>query len=345
MSTVNLRDDLCRLARFGANITDAFGCFILLPHSIVAAPDASGSGSHANTEILVLAGHHSLSNDVIRGCQIYVGNGLVGWVSKHKRSIHVSPFERDSRTLGFYHTDQQLKSFIGIPIFLEHLDGTSQSSAASIAGVVACDSKKSFAFSKLQGKLLEDLSCEISSTLRLAHMLQRNGGQKISWQRFLSRAHQLSDSLGRDSLEVLRVKVNNQSELESQLGSGTCMSLMDQVLRLVEQALPPHFPCFRTPLGELIMIVDNMMTSFLENKILALCSHCASSSPLRPGSHIPSIDIQFIKRSNRIRKYRRHTIEELIDATGRIDGETDAEVVRTQNFGKASELNYEYKRA
>jgi hypothetical protein len=102
------------------------------------------------------------------------GNGLIGWVAKHNRSIHVSPFERDSRTLGIYSEDQQLKSFIGIPVNLgagNPSGGASSPSAggeeSANVGVIACDSKKSFAFSKLQGKLLEDLAAEVSNTVRL----------------------------------------------------------------------------------------------------------------------------------------------------------------------------------
>ena len=96
---------------------------------------------------LELAGFHTLSNDIISNCVIPKGDGLIGWVSKHKQAIHVSPFERDSRTLGTYSRDQSLKSFIGIPV---QIPVGSQLQY----GVIACDSKKSYAFSETPGQTL-----------------------------------------------------------------------------------------------------------------------------------------------------------------------------------------------
>lgn len=319
-----------RMARFGANIADAYGCYIFLPPSHVFG------NSEQQSEQVILAGVHSLSNDVIKGCSIEVGHGLIGWVAKHKRSIHVSPFERDSRTLGIYHSDQALKSFIGIPIFIDGCEGQ------EMAGVIACDSKKSFAFSKLQGKLLEDLACEISSQLRLNMKLAQSNKQKNSWQNFLNLTSNLTESIGRDSIEILRVSVENYAELERVLGSGRALATCEQLFRLTEQAIPSQFPSIRFSNGDLVIAMDNMMTSFLENKILALAEHCACATPSLQNMKKISLRFSFQKQAANARKNRGLTIEELIQMT------SENAAVYTQNKTDVNRnigLVYEYKRA
>lgn len=314
-----LNNDLQRLSRFGANIADAYGCYIFLP----------GTGSDSD---IVLAGFHSLSNDVVKNCRIEIGHGLIGWVAKHKRSIHVSPFERDSRTLGLYHNDQALKSFIGIPILYQ----TSEQQPA--AGVIACDSKKSFAFSKLQGKLLEDLACEISFHLRLTAKANESSAMKNSWQQFLNLSARLAESLGRDSIEVLRIKLENHYELEKKLGTGRALAMAEQIIRLIEQSLPPHFPSLRLTNGDFIVAVDNMMTSFIENKILALCEHCAQNI----GGRNLGVVFSFHKQAANARKNRGLTLEELVQMTSETSGEpVSPRPGNKREFG----LVYEYKRA
>lgn len=264
-----LRQDLCRLARFGANVADAHSCFIFLPQTMLRDDDTPPSSDEA--KYITLAGYHSLSNDVIREAKLIRGNGLVGWVAKHHRSIHVSPFEHDSRTLGMYTLDQSLKSFIGIPIALEeqvaeYKDGSS--------GVLACDSRKSFAFSKLHGKLLEDLAREVSNTILLLNHFQRKTLGGASWQVFSRRAADLMQALGAMSVEALRIKLKNFEMLEQSLGTPRAIEFVEQFNRLIQQALPPHVPSMRLPNGDTVIVLDNMMTSFYENKVRAMCDHC-----------------------------------------------------------------------
>lgn len=265
-----IRADLCRLARFGANIADAHSCFIFLPHRFLAKDGVSAESQGGASDTLVLGGSHSFSPDVFKECSLQRGSGLIGWVAKHNRSIHVSPFERDSRTLGVYSVDQHLKSFIGIPI---RLTGVGPTGDQPPIGVVACDSKKAFAFSKVQGKLLEDLAAEVAREVDLIERSGNEGGATVSWEVFYAQAEQLIHALGANAVEVLRVRQTNFAAMERALGTGQAMQIVEQTARLVQQALPPHFPFLRLPNGELLLVVDNMMTSFYEGKIRAICGH------------------------------------------------------------------------
>jgi hypothetical protein len=287
-NTKALRADLARLARFGANIADAHSCFIFLPRRLVlsAAESATSANDEAahlgrgEEDLLMLGGLHSLSTDVFRECVLPRGSGLIGWVAKHNRSIHVSPFERDSRTLGVYSIDQQLKSFIGIPIPVASggaVVGDETGEPNPSVGVVACDSKKAFAFSKVQGKLLEDLAREISRHVELTAVCTARSSFETSWDTFSARGERLLEALGPAAVDVVRLRPCNGVALERALGSGEMIALVERTYRLIEQALPPHSPIVRLPNGEMLFVVDNMMSSFYEGKIRAICGHVGAN--------------------------------------------------------------------
>ena len=295
-----IRRDLCRLARFGANISDAYSCFVFLPAHIFAAADVLSA-----QRILQLVGHHSLAREVNLNCKISSDSGLIGWVATHGRSIHVSPFEHDSRTLGVYPTDQGLKSFIGIPISLPLLvppDGRGDGSALS--GVIACDSKKSFAFSKLQGKLLEELSWEVANTLKLILCALNRPGERYTWAEFMARGRQFLSALGAQSVDVLRMKLVNFERTEQIIGSGRAVEVVEQAYRLALQAVPPHLPHFRFPTGDVVFLVDNMMTSFYENKIRAVCSRILADAA--------GLSFVFVREAAKSKRAKNVNIERLI---------------------------------
>lgn len=304
----NLRLDLSRLARFGANVVDAHSCFILAPSAVLnqfaetVRLGSSSIDSAYRTDVLEVGGFHSLSNAILPGALIPSESGLIGWVSKHARAIHVSPFEHDSRTLGVYSSDQNLKSFIGIPVAFDH-----GSADARCTGVIACDSKKAFAFSKLQGKLLEEFSLEISRLVNVSLEQTRSGSQEQSWSAFIQRGHQLSEALGMNSIEVMRIKAVNFDELERTLGSAQAIEMSNQVERLIQQALPPHFPLLKLPNGDMILVVDNMMTSFYETKINAVCAHVAVNKA--------KLHFEFTKRSWKDKGARHTTLDAMIAET------------------------------
>lgn len=270
------RQNLCRLARFGANLSDAHSCFIFLPpkyaHLDTSELLTSSRRDEESNKFLIMGGYHSLSNDILEQCRVSRGVGLIGWVSKYSRSIHVSPFEHDSRTLGTYSTEQHLKSFIGIPIPLYNgsLEGESEA-----VGVLCCDSKKSFAFSKLHGKLLEDLAAEVSNTLSLLLSSTAKEIGEQSWDSFVKRGSELAQSVGPSSVEMLRVRLQNFEAIELRLGTRRTLELVERIYILIHQALPPNFPTFRLPNGDTLIVLDNMMTSFYETKLVTICDRIA----------------------------------------------------------------------
>lgn len=330
---VDVSSDLCRLARFGANIADAHSCFIFMPRSIFLIQDedaAGGTGQDASQ--LVMTGGHSLSSNVISDASLSTDSGLIGWVAKHKRSIHVSPFEHDSRTLGVYSSNQFLKSFIGIPVAIE------ATGHSELCGVIACDSKKSYAFSKLQGKLLEDLSLEVSRTLAL-HM-QSGGNASISndWNSFLAAGAKLVATTGRSSIEALRMALFDFSDLEAAIGTEAAVSGYEQLFRLITQILPPTIPLLQLPDGSLVLILDSMLAGFYENRIRAMVEHAfkMGNAPSTAEADTLKPNIEFFRASFRDRRFKNASLEDLIRAT-------------TERFAKATSsegiVDYGYRRA
>lgn len=103
--------------------------------------------AHQSSRTLQLVSAQTLSRELVPGAAFNFGQGLVGWVAENATKITVCPFEHDATTLMYYSRDQELKSFIAVPIF---------SSAKELIGVLACDSKKSYAFPKIAEKVLAD---------------------------------------------------------------------------------------------------------------------------------------------------------------------------------------------
>lgn len=311
-----LKDDLKRLTRIAANLTEAHSCVLFLPTGLrqqpellsasefsAAAPVAADQPPHgivsrrtttsagtpppqgaiqlkriveaptAPQKLLSieLVAAHTNSSSLVRDCRIQVGSGLLGWVAEQGRPMHIAPFETESSSLGIYSEPEQLRSLAALPVPMpsEYRD------AESCFGVLVCDSKRATPFSKVQMKLLEDLSTEISRLLFWALFKVPHSAVESSWESFLARTENLGSAIGVNSIEFLRVGMPCLSELEQRGGVSATVRMSEQFFRLVQQALPPHFPIVRLPQGEILIALDNMMSAFFKTKLHALAKHMA----------------------------------------------------------------------
>jgi signal transduction protein with GAF and PtsI domain len=136
-------DDLIKLV---SNVTDAFTAALFVTED--------------KGESLVLTACHSLSRNVVPGATIGLGEGLIGWVAKHNKPVHATQFDRDTRSLMYYQTDESIKSFMAVPV-----DGG--------RGVLAVDSKHTFVFTDKAQKILGDLAVVVGNTLRFHQVVAR----------------------------------------------------------------------------------------------------------------------------------------------------------------------------
>ena len=153
-----LRVDLDALCGLIANVTESYSAIIFIRKNVLAS-----SPDNSPEKKLVIGGAHTLSRDLIRDCEIPFGSGLIGWTAENGARICVSPFEHDATTLLCYRVDQDLKSFVSIPILDE---------SKKVLGVIVCDSKKSYAFAKLTEKILIDCAHQARSLLKLYSQIQ-----------------------------------------------------------------------------------------------------------------------------------------------------------------------------
>ena len=144
-----LEQSLRHMAGLIANITESYTVAIFL-------------ADNQNRE-LVSSGVHTLSREFLPEVRIGFGSGLVGWTAENRVRISVCPFERDASTLLYYAQDQDLKSFIAVPILASNAKGTGD----DLLGVIACDSKKSYAYAKIAEKILIDCAAQTAVLLDL----------------------------------------------------------------------------------------------------------------------------------------------------------------------------------
>lgn len=145
---ITVAQSLTSMAQLIANTIEAYSAVIFL--------------ADRTKNMLTVGAYHTLSRDFVKNVLIPFGSGLIGWTAENKNRISVCPFENDSTTLLYYLVDQNLKSFISLPILNEREE---------LLGVLACDSKKTYAFSKIVEKVLHDCAKQTAILIELHQQL------------------------------------------------------------------------------------------------------------------------------------------------------------------------------
>ena len=102
---------------------------------------------------LRLRAHQSLSAHIDPGILIEPGAGLVGWVHKTGRMVNVDQVSFETERLLFYTRDEEIKSFMAVPL-------------PEIAAVLVMDSKKRYIFTEKSSKLFMQFSQSIARIWR-----------------------------------------------------------------------------------------------------------------------------------------------------------------------------------
>ena len=94
-------------------------------------------------QYLELVACHSLSRHMVPSCNVKPGQGLIGWIAKENRPLHVTRFTKFTNTLGIYTKNVGIKAFLGAPL-------------PESKGVLMVDSKSQWAFPEKQERILLD---------------------------------------------------------------------------------------------------------------------------------------------------------------------------------------------
>ncbi len=155
--SAELAESLTHLARMIANVTESYTTAIFL-----CASGGDSTAAAPKQSLLKVAAYHTLSREFIESTQIQFGTGLVGWTAENGLRISVCPFEHDATPLLYYGVNQDLKSFIAVPIL----------KGGTLFGVIACDSKKSYAYAKITEKVLLDCALQAAAMVEMYSRLE-----------------------------------------------------------------------------------------------------------------------------------------------------------------------------
>ena len=104
---------------------------------------------------LVMREHFSLSNNLDPGAKIPVGKGPIGVTAQTRKSQLIENFDQNTRFLGFYKKNEELKNFISLPVIY-----------GNQVAVLVVDSKERYQFSIKLQKILADFTQQIAWNLQ-----------------------------------------------------------------------------------------------------------------------------------------------------------------------------------
>ena len=142
-------ESLDRLIRAAADLLDAHTAALFL-----AAP--------GQAPVLELRAFHSLSDLIIADACLEEGQGLIGWVFREQRPLHVTRFDNDSATLGIYSQDAGIKAMLAVPL-------------PERAGVLVLDSRNKYQFPDKAMAMARELAGVIHETLKASKVHRRLG--------------------------------------------------------------------------------------------------------------------------------------------------------------------------
>lgn len=93
---------------------------------------------------LEVAAWHTLSKNFSPETTLSPGDGIVGWVAKNGRPVNVTHFDQDTGNLVFYSQNEEIKSFMAVPVGDE--------------GVLCIDSKSKYVFVEKDQKILAGMA-------------------------------------------------------------------------------------------------------------------------------------------------------------------------------------------
>ncbi len=104
---------------------------------------------------LVMFEHFTLSQNLDRGAKISLGKGPVGLAAQTRKTQLIENFDQSTRFLGIYKKDEELKSFIAIPVIY-----------GDQVAVLAVDTKERYRFSVKLQKVLTQFAQQIAWNLQ-----------------------------------------------------------------------------------------------------------------------------------------------------------------------------------
>ncbi len=97
--------------------------------------------------------YDSFSKNIEKDCRLEKGEGLIGWVYREQKPLVVNNFDNDTSTLRLYTKNEDIKSFMAVPLPYKK-------------GVLCVDSKKSYVFTEEKEKIFKQISIVIAKNIK-----------------------------------------------------------------------------------------------------------------------------------------------------------------------------------
>lgn len=249
----SLTTTLERAVRVAHAIKNTWSACIFLPAGYPEVPDAKD---------FQLEAFCTSGQGLVNGTFLDSMRSPVGWVAQQRSTVHLPSLECGTESLGYYIKDEGVRSFAGFPINLPDSD---------LCGVLTLDAREPDAFCVSELAAGADLA-QLTSLSICQQSYNEVTSSRMLWVSFVERAVALGSSLGIEALDLLRVKLLPFIELEGRVGTYQALKSFDHALHLLENSLPNQFPIFRLPSGDILLLVDGLMTRFFEDKIRLLLS-------------------------------------------------------------------------
>lgn len=239
--------------------TGAQTTLILLPHECCSTELAKQSSDSVVLSICGEASEFAINPKH----KAKVGIGIIGLVAKNATPVRISDFQHSTKALGFYNQNVNVESLVAIPIKL----GIKTAALEAQTGVLYCDSPEPDFFSPGMVLALEQYADLIARIFRLEQSQSDDTPEATTNDQFSQSVDMLIKQLGPQSIDLIRIELNNKKELENTLGFQNSISTFEKMRRLTRQAIPANYPVMHTATGETLIALDNMVSSFYENKL------------------------------------------------------------------------------
>lgn len=214
---MNFQQELESLIALVSNVADSFTTTLFL-------------ADHQKQE-LRLASFLTLGHSVIQGTVIPYGHGLVGWVANHCQAVNVSEFNRDTKTLQFYSKDEEIKSFMAVPVIDQEL-----------LGVLCIDSKTQYIFTPKLQKLLQGFADQVALALRRRQVFDQQQSLRASIEtlyEYCRGLHERITTQATDRLTLVRHLCRLPQVLIEHDECAVCLRAEDQPRQFVAYRLAP----------------------------------------------------------------------------------------------------------
>ncbi|MBI5787930.1 MAG: diguanylate cyclase [Candidatus Schekmanbacteria bacterium] len=133
-----------------------FHSLIKLVSNVMEAYTAALFWLDSDTNELTIRNVYTMSKTLCRDIRIEAGTGIIGWVLRNGKAINASPFKRDPKTLQLYTEEENIKSFLAVPVMV----------GKQAMGVLCVDSKKGFYFTTQMEKILHGFADYFSQLIQ-----------------------------------------------------------------------------------------------------------------------------------------------------------------------------------